>query len=85
MAIFGRDGTVRNRLKTNPARDEVRAKTGSLSGVATIVGIAQTQAGQTLAFSLLINDLYQKGAHSPIWNQMVDALVQTCPANHPTP
>ena len=38
MAIFGRDGTVGNRLKQSPARDSVRAKTGSLSGVATIAG-----------------------------------------------
>ena len=85
MAIFGRDGTVKNRLKGSPARDSVRAKTGSMSGVAAITGVAQAQSGDTLLFALLINEMENEKVAFPIWEQMVDSLVRTCPSGVPSP
>jgi D-alanyl-D-alanine carboxypeptidase/D-alanyl-D-alanine-endopeptidase (penicillin-binding protein 4) len=82
MAIFGRDGTVSNRLKSSPAKDSVRAKTGSMSGVGAIAGVAHTQAGEDLIFVLLVNELGPSSV-SAVWDQMIDALVKTCPQGAP--
>ena len=85
MAIYGRDGTVRNRIQTSPAVDRVRAKTGSIHGVSAISGIAETLDNQTLAFTFMVNELPEDISVRPIWNQMVEAIVETCPLPQPHP
>ena len=49
----GEDGSLKNRLKD--LRGTVRAKTGSLRGVAALAGYAQTESTRQLAFAILIN------------------------------
>lgn len=85
LAIFGRDGTVKSRLRGTPAADRVRAKTGSMSGVAAIAGVAETSSNQSLAFALIVNDLPEKNQAKTIWNEMVDTMIQTCPADTAIP
>ena len=53
----GRNGTLFRRFLGTPAAGKVRAKTGSLEGVVGLSGFVSAQAGRTLAFSLLANDL----------------------------
>ncbi|MDH3285036.1 MAG: D-alanyl-D-alanine carboxypeptidase/D-alanyl-D-alanine-endopeptidase, partial [Acidobacteriota bacterium] len=49
----GEDGSLRRRLVDHAGR--VRAKTGSLSGVAALAGYATTEGGTEITFAILVN------------------------------
>jgi len=51
----GESGTLRARLLGTPAREAVRAKTGSLSSVRGLAGYVEDGDGETLIFALLVN------------------------------
>lgn len=55
LPIGGVDGTLRGRFATGPARENVRAKTGSLTGASSLAGYVTTSGGRTLAFALMAN------------------------------
>ncbi|MEX1055789.1 MAG: D-alanyl-D-alanine carboxypeptidase/D-alanyl-D-alanine-endopeptidase, partial [Rhodothermales bacterium] len=55
LPIAGTEGTLRNRLTSGPARENLRAKTGSLSNVSTLSGYLRAEDGTPLAFSLMSN------------------------------
>lgn len=54
LPIGGVDGTLRKRLAEVKGR--LQAKTGSIGGVRSLSGYAQTADGRTVAFSILCND-----------------------------
>lgn len=56
----GIDGTLRNRMKSSAAQNKVKAKTGTFSGVSTLSGYAYAQNGEVFAFSIYIQNHYQK-------------------------
>ncbi|MBN2243548.1 MAG: D-alanyl-D-alanine carboxypeptidase/D-alanyl-D-alanine-endopeptidase [Acidobacteria bacterium] len=56
LAIAGLDGTLENRLKLTRTADNIRAKTGSMSGISSISGYLETADGEMLAFSILANN-----------------------------
>jgi D-alanyl-D-alanine carboxypeptidase/D-alanyl-D-alanine-endopeptidase (penicillin-binding protein 4) len=52
---FGREGTLKKRLRGSAASKRCAAKTGTLIGVSSLSGYCTTPAGATIAFSILSN------------------------------
>ncbi|MEA2974010.1 MAG: hypothetical protein QOG82_2468 [Actinomycetota bacterium] len=78
LAVAGRNGTLYKRFLGTPAVGKVRAKTGSLLGVAALTGFASgastdADAG-SLRFSLLANDLPTEAAGLRLQDKVVDVL-----------
>jgi D-alanyl-D-alanine carboxypeptidase/D-alanyl-D-alanine-endopeptidase (penicillin-binding protein 4) len=53
LPIAGLDGTLVRRARE--ARGRVRAKTGSLDGVASLAGFARSERGRDLVFAVIAN------------------------------
>ncbi|HKR00585.1 MAG TPA: D-alanyl-D-alanine carboxypeptidase/D-alanyl-D-alanine-endopeptidase [Pyrinomonadaceae bacterium] len=56
LPIGGVDGTLRTRLRGTPAAGNLRAKTGTISGVASLSGYVTSAAGERLVFSIILNN-----------------------------
>jgi D-alanyl-D-alanine carboxypeptidase/D-alanyl-D-alanine-endopeptidase (penicillin-binding protein 4) len=71
LALAGVDGTLQGRL----AGTGVRAKTGSMSGVRNIVGVATDATGRELRFAVLFNGLLSpQGPAIAVQDRAVRAL-----------
>ena len=55
LPIAGWDGTLKNRMKNSPAEGNLRAKTGTLTGVSALSGYVKTRDGKTIVFSMIFN------------------------------
>lgn len=53
LPIAGRDGTLKNRMKHGSASKNVRAKTGTLTGVASLAGYLTASNGHRMAFCII--------------------------------
>ncbi|CAN5484293.1 D-alanyl-D-alanine carboxypeptidase/D-alanyl-D-alanine-endopeptidase [soil metagenome] len=73
LPIGGIDGTLRNRYGSGLARDNVRAKTGFITGSRTLSGYVMASGGRMLVFSLLVN---QYGVSTSRINAAQDELVE---------
>jgi len=56
LPVAGRDGTLANQFKGEPAEGRVLAKTGSMANVRSLSGYATTIAGEPLVFSIIANN-----------------------------
>ena len=56
LPVAGIDGSLIRRMQDTAAAGNVRAKTGTLTGVYTLSGYVTTSAGEELAFSLMLNN-----------------------------
>lgn len=53
MPIAGVDGTLAKRMRNGYARDNVRAKTGTVTGVSALAGYCEAANGHVLCFSII--------------------------------
>ncbi len=53
LPIAGTDGTLKRRMKKTAAHNNLRAKTGSLTGVYTLAGYCTSPEGHMLAFCIM--------------------------------
>lgn len=70
LPIAGVNGTLRRRFIDTPAQGRVRAKTGTLRGVRALSGYLDRPSGDTMIFSILVNQPGQSG------EVMLDAIDQ---------
>ncbi len=73
FAVGGEDGTLERRFRQGPARRNVRAKTGTVTGAKNLAGVVTTAGGTPLAFALLANNF---GTTSSRVVRAQDALVE---------
>jgi D-alanyl-D-alanine carboxypeptidase/D-alanyl-D-alanine-endopeptidase (penicillin-binding protein 4) len=64
LAVAGRTGTLRRRLRSGPAAGDCRGKTGTLNRVSNLAGLCTTAEGHVIAFALLMNDVAIWRAHA---------------------
>lgn len=74
LPIAGRNGTLFRRFLGTAAAGKVRAKTGSLEGVAGLSGLATGQNGRNVAFSLLANELPSTSAGVGLQDRVMNVL-----------
>jgi serine-type D-Ala-D-Ala carboxypeptidase/endopeptidase (penicillin-binding protein 4) len=63
LAVAGRTGTIRKRMRGTAAQDRCKAKTGTLIGVSSLAGVCATAGGHTIAFAMLMNRAAVGRAH----------------------
>jgi D-alanyl-D-alanine carboxypeptidase/D-alanyl-D-alanine-endopeptidase (penicillin-binding protein 4) len=81
--VSGLDGSLSERLTAPRLQKRVLAKTGSLGGVKALSGFATTDSGQTVAFSILSNNLNLPAKRvTDTIDQIVEAIVEDAPAAH---
>ncbi|MDR4534830.1 D-alanyl-D-alanine carboxypeptidase [Glutamicibacter sp. PS] len=73
LPVGGYNGTLRQRFTDDASQGQVRAKTGSLAGVATLTGMTLTADGRLLAFSIFA--AHPDGALAP-HKQTIDQAVR---------
>lgn len=53
LPVAGKDGTLRHRMRTGEACGNVRAKTGSMTGICSLAGYATAASGHVFAFVII--------------------------------
>ena len=76
MAVAGQSGTIRDAFTDQPLDGILRGKTGTLSGVKSLVGYVPIDNTDPVIFSLMMNKtgIDNKSAYRPIWYALSDAL-----------
>jgi D-alanyl-D-alanine carboxypeptidase/D-alanyl-D-alanine-endopeptidase (penicillin-binding protein 4) len=75
LPVAGRNGTLWKRFGGTAISGRLRAKTGSLEGVAGLSGWASGRGGETLTFSLLVNGLPREAVGRAVEDRVAAALV----------
>lgn len=77
LAVAGRTGTLRSRLRGTELAGRLHAKTGSLDGVSGLAGYYDADGGRRLTFALLVNGLPITDSGQSVQDQFALALAQT--------
>ena len=77
LPVAGKDGTLRRRMQGTAAYGKLRAKTGTIDGVSSLVGMVQSRGGELLAFAVVMNDAKKESASFRPWqNYFAQALAE---------
>lgn len=60
LPVAGVDGTLKSRMLKTPAQGNVRAKTGTLTGISSLAGYCTTPNGHELAFAIINQGILDK-------------------------
>jgi D-alanyl-D-alanine carboxypeptidase/D-alanyl-D-alanine-endopeptidase (penicillin-binding protein 4) len=63
LAVAGRTGTLRLRMRGTGAAGRCQGKTGTLTGVSNLVGYCQSADGHELAFAIFTDGISTEAAH----------------------
>lgn len=74
LPICGEDGTLKKRLRFTPAHGNVRAKTGSVTGISTLAGYCTTAHGHTLCFVIFNQGLIRASHGRAYQDRVLEAL-----------
>ena len=76
LAVAGQSGTLSSAFEDSPMKGRLLGKTGTLSGVKSLVGYVPVEGGQPVVFTLLMNTpgIDNKTSYRPIWNALGNAL-----------
>ncbi|MGH2741301.1 MAG: D-alanyl-D-alanine carboxypeptidase/D-alanyl-D-alanine endopeptidase [Thermoleophilaceae bacterium] len=75
LPVAGRDGTLRDRMRSGAARGRCRGKTGTLSNVSALSGYCTARSGELYAFSILMTGVYTPGARR-LQDRMAQAIAR---------
>ena len=70
LPIAGEDGTLKKRMKDTSAAGNVKAKTGTLTGVISLAGYCSASNGHRLCFAIM-NQGMQKGSEARAFQDKV--------------
>jgi serine-type D-Ala-D-Ala carboxypeptidase/endopeptidase (penicillin-binding protein 4) len=68
-------GTLRHRMTQPMMKGRVKAKTGTLTSVSSLSGYAETTNGETLIFSILLNNLMNEEKGKELEDRLIEILV----------
>ena len=74
LPLAGDDGTLKTRMKDTPAQYNVRAKTGTLTGISSLAGYAQTSDCHMLAFCIINQGVLKNAEGRHFQDQVCTAL-----------
>jgi serine-type D-Ala-D-Ala carboxypeptidase/endopeptidase (penicillin-binding protein 4) len=64
LAVAGRSGTLKHRMRDTGAAGRCQGKTGTLTGVSNLVGYCQSAGGHLLAFAIFTDGIETLTAHT---------------------
>lgn len=76
LPIAGKDGTLANRMRTSSGALNVRAKTGTVSHVASLAGYLTAPTGHTLAFVIISNGSRRAASPRNLQDSLCKILTQ---------
>ena len=79
LPVAGRQGTLAGRFVDSPVEGRLRAKTGSLDGIAALAGYADATSGATVGFAYIVNGLADGETGRSLQDAVAGALVSTAP------
>jgi D-alanyl-D-alanine carboxypeptidase/D-alanyl-D-alanine-endopeptidase (penicillin-binding protein 4) len=79
LSVAGRDGTLARRFRDTPVAGRLRAKSGSIDGVAALAGYASSTSGTPVVFAYLIQGLPHGESARFLQDSLAAALVGTAP------
>ncbi len=76
LPVAGVDGTLKRRMKTGKAFRNVRAKTGTVTGVSSLAGYLTAANGHVLAFSIISNGLRKAAEGCALQDRICQVLCE---------